>query len=510
MLRREGRTVIKGSKDACPCARRPDLVRGETDSGEIGEGAVCTNGTDCGASSSEGDPVAPPEADKAPSSAGEATRPQGVAGWIAGNPAFRAAEVDYLERLESRFFATVDGEGNLLRPFAVGDWTALLVLDRRFPKRSEDGSPCVKVYFVVPTVEELSAAADFGTSFVETDRAGNAYLTLRDFDALLERYLSGRSDLLISEFAVASFADFRKSYRRASKNEGGRRRAWVRPTLTASRYVDARKDSRQAPPNPKCSKVVLSDRALIQIYSETQARLSTETGGLLLGHYEGGVWYVVEASDPGWNATFQASYHEADDAYENHVCSVISRTYRHPLAFLGMWHRHPGSLDTFSGTDDETNSKYVDSCGNGCISALVNYDPDFRITFYYVERAEDGGVAYYQVDVEIGDNRFANPAILRIATIEDVDERSSGKHGGAGADGAGAEGGNGASAGETGAEGGNGGGVGDAGADGGNGGGAGGKRKRQKRTDGSAGLLPRGVLRRLFGQGKAPVGGLNG
>lgn len=485
--------MLKGSKDARPCAQRPELVRRETDSGEIGEDAVCANGTDCGTSSPEGEPAALPEADKEPSSAGEATRPQGVAGWIAGNPAFRAAEVDYLERLGSRFSATVDGEGNLLRPFAVGDWTALLVLDRRFPKHSEDGSPCVKVYFVAPTVEELSAAADFGTSFVETDRAGNAYLALRNFDALLERYLSGMSNLLISEFAVASLAEFRKSFRHAPKNEGGQDKAWVRPTLTASRYVDARKDSRQALPNPKCVKVVLSDRALIQIYNETQARLSTETGGLLLGHYEGGVWYVVEASDPGWNATFRASYHEADDAYENHVCSIISRTYRHPLAFLGMWHRHPGSLDTFSGTDDETNSKYVDSCGNGCISALVNYDPDFRITFYYVERAEDGGVAYYQVDVETGDNRFANPAILRIATIEDVDARSSGKRGGA----------DGGVAGDAGAGGADSGGAGDAGA-------GGGKQERQKRADDSAGRSPWGVLRRLFGQDKAPEGGYDG
>ena len=163
---------------------------------------------------------------------------------------------------------------------------------------------------------------------------------------------------------------------------------------------------------------------LTQIFCETQARINTETGGLLLGHYENGIWYVAEACDPGWNAIFQMSYHEADENYENHVCSVISRIYKHPLIFLGMWHRHPGSMDTFSSIDDITNTKYAEVCGNGCISALVNYDPDFRMTFYYVDIKSKPRLEYTNVRFEVGDDRFSNPRVLQIASIEDVINRN--------------------------------------------------------------------------------------
>lgn len=160
--------------------------------------------------------------------------------------------------------------------------------------------------------------------------------------------------------------------------------------------------------NPRCKKVVLSNRAYSQIYSETYSKIRTETGGLLLGHFENGVWYVVEASDPGINATFTTSYHEGDDVYENHICGVISRMYKHPLVFLGMWHRHPGSLDVFSGTDDQTNYKYAESAGNGCISALViyrdsctlvgtNIDGDFTLTYTSYNSASAFAALRYQL-----------------------------------------------------------------------------------------------------------------
>ena len=191
----------------------------------------------------------------------------------------------------------------------------------------------------------------------------------------------------------------------------------------SNKYVDGRR-SVTGRVNPYCKKIVLSDRAYIQIFNESQSRIQTETGGLLLGHFDDGVWYVVEASDPGINAKFFNAYHEGDDVYENHVCCVISRTYKHPLVFLGMWHRHPGSYDSFSGTDDGTNYKYAGSAGNGCISAIINYDPDFRITFYYVQQGENHRVYYTKVDVEVGDDKIPNKEMLKIASIEDVMRRS--------------------------------------------------------------------------------------
>ena len=196
---------------------------------------------------------------------------------------------------------------------------------------------------------------------------------------------------------------------------------------TSVHYKDGRKSCGHKP-NPKCSKIVMSDRALAQIYSETQEKDkdSNETGGLLLGQFIDGVWYIIESSDPGYNGVFRHSYHESDDKYANHVCKILSRIYKYPLNFLGMWHRHPGSMDTFSGTDDVTNTKYAKStddsvCKNGCISLLVNKDPNFRLTAYFVE-INEGEITYTKTDLNIGDSNITDRRAKEIANQNDIDK----------------------------------------------------------------------------------------
>lgn len=339
--------------------------------------------------------------------------------WASVAPDFRVPEATFVLKTFGNNLS-VDDSGRLLSPVSVGDWVMLLVYDSRFPRPAEHG-PAARLYFVAPTPEVVSATTGIPVeTFSCEGDGGERYLVVDGFDDFQQTYMSGRSDILMAERLLSAASELKGAYdeaKAAVEAAQASRPAWTRPTITHRHYEDTRTTTPGARQHPACRKVVLSDRAFVQIYNETQAHIRTETGGLLLGHYENGVWYVVEASDPGWDAVFRQTYHEANEHYENHVCEIMSRTYRHPLAFLGMWHRHPGDLDTFSGTDDETNSKYVDACGNGCISALVNYDPDYRLTFYYVERTRDGGVAYSLVDVEVGDGRFDNPAILELARV---------------------------------------------------------------------------------------------
>ena len=191
---------------------------------------------------------------------------------------------------------------------------------------------------------------------------------------------------------------------------------------TIKNYVDGMM-SKGEKPHSKCLKVHMSDRAFAQLYSETLDKGVKETGGFLLGHFIDNTWYIFESSDPGYNkSVFRHSYHESDEDYANHVCAILSRIYKHPLHFLGMWHRHPGSMDTFSGTDDGTNKKYAKSAGNGCISLLVNKDPDFRLTAYYVDIVDDD-INYTKVDLEIGDRHIMRRDICEIATQNDIDRR---------------------------------------------------------------------------------------
>ena len=364
--------------------------------------------------------------------------------WIKKSPQSRNAEVEFLSNAEFGYQMQITPSGELQQPLTIGNWTFLMVLDKSFPKETENHEIPIKVCLAVPNSKEIKKQISRKKiPYVSSDSNGVDYLCFSDFKQEYHKYLNGQHNKLLTETLLnhtynwasemIKFIEEEKS-RKASINRGIRTSSFwgFLKQSTSSvflnygerrpKYLDARRSFSDGC-NPKCKKVVLSDRAYIQIFNESQSRIQTETGGLLLGHYDEGVWYVVEASDPGINAKFYNAYHEGDDVYENHVCGVISRTYKHPLVFLGMWHRHPGSLDSFSGTDDRTNYKYAGSAGNGCISAIINYDPDFRITFYYVEQAANHQVYYTKVDVEVGDNKIPNKEMLKIASIDDAIRR---------------------------------------------------------------------------------------
>lgn len=158
-------------------------------------------------------------------------------------------------------------------------------------------------------------------------------------------------------------------------------------------------------------KVVFSERAIIALLSETQEHIKTETGGVFLGHRCGNIWYIVETIDPGLNCIFQPAYFEYDDVYLNHLMNKVDRLYKKPLDIVGLWHRHPGSFDQFSGTDDGTNIKYARRHPDGAISALVNIDPSFRITMYHVTDP----LSYRKIKYTVGD-KYIPPEFLAYAT----------------------------------------------------------------------------------------------
>lgn len=130
--------------------------------------------------------------------------------------------------------------------------------------------------------------------------------------------------------------------------------------------------------------VVFSDRAYAAVMAETTEKIQTETGGLFLGIVEDDTWYIIEAIDPGPKSVFEVAYFEYDQKYTQHLINKIANLYDEKLQLIGLWHRHPGSFDRFSTTDNGTNAKYAQMRSAGAISALVNIDPKFRITMYHV------------------------------------------------------------------------------------------------------------------------------
>ncbi len=150
----------------------------------------------------------------------------------------------------------------------------------------------------------------------------------------------------------------------------------------------------------KCNVVVFSNKAYNAIIDETFKQNPLETGGLLLGHRLGGDWIVMEVTPPGYNSPHQTTYFEHDKIFNDYIINSVSTKYHVPLELLGQWHRHPGSMDVFSATDDETNLDYAKIHPCGAISGLVNVDPNFRLTMRHVSNP----LHYDIVDVEVGDD----------------------------------------------------------------------------------------------------------
>lgn len=157
----------------------------------------------------------------------------------------------------------------------------------------------------------------------------------------------------------------------------------------------------------QCNTVVFSNKAYNAIIRETFEHEPVETGGILLGHVVEDTWVVMEVLPPGIHSIFKLAYFEYDEDFVNYLAHSVANQYKMPLSLLGLWHRHPGSMDVFSGTDDETNRTYARQLPNGVISGLVNVDPRFRFTMYYLNKDKDSGVGrphYQTVDVEVGDD----------------------------------------------------------------------------------------------------------
>lgn len=156
------------------------------------------------------------------------------------------------------------------------------------------------------------------------------------------------------------------------------------PDLAGRAAQAAARSFDERPFSPAGLRVHFTPRAWTSVLSETLTEVRTETGGILLGRRRGNDWVVVESIDPGPNSVFQMAYFEYDQPYVTHLANRIARLYEEPLEVIGLWHRHPGSFDRFSGTDDGTNASYAQLSPLGALSGLINIDPDPRLTLFHV------------------------------------------------------------------------------------------------------------------------------
>jgi hypothetical protein len=170
--------------------------------------------------------------------------------------------------------------------------------------------------------------------------------------------------------------------------------------------------------NTKCNVIVFSKRAIEEIKKETFRKSPYETGGILLGKIIDDQWYVIATTEPGPNSIFEISYFEYDQDFVTKEANRISKEFENELELLGLWHRHPGSMDVFSRTDDGTNTLFAKLRPEGAISGIVNLDPDFRLTMYHV----DLPLKYEKIEI-FTEEELIPPEFLRLKPLDVIEKK---------------------------------------------------------------------------------------
>lgn len=146
-------------------------------------------------------------------------------------------------------------------------------------------------------------------------------------------------------------------------------------------------------------KVLFSERAMSSIYSEMQANINVETGGVFLGEIVDGDFYVLESVSPGPNSIHNSNSFEYDSAYLNYTINKLLGIYEENVEVVGIWHQHLSGSSTFSIHDDIMNFKFADISRNGIISAIMNPDAFFSIKMYYVNKNHEYSIIDYKVNM---------------------------------------------------------------------------------------------------------------
>lgn len=144
--------------------------------------------------------------------------------------------------------------------------------------------------------------------------------------------------------------------------------------------------------------IFFTTKAYVQLLTEIEDYPYVETGGVLVGQRINNTFYVFETVDPGFKADRQRAEFSRHYEYTEHLAYKVAKQYEGKTTVIGYYHRHPGSYDHFSGGDDVSNLEFAKTF-NGVISGLVNIDPNFRLSFYYISpEGYQSKAISYQVD----------------------------------------------------------------------------------------------------------------
>lgn len=134
--------------------------------------------------------------------------------------------------------------------------------------------------------------------------------------------------------------------------------------------------------------VVFSDRASASMTVDIQYSIleKKEIGGVLLGHIENNIFYVIENVCPGFNIISSPVTFQYDKEFVDYLANHYSQMYKPKLHVIGLWHTHIDGEGIFSPSDRELNDCFVEAFGNCIVSSLIVInDPNVRIVNYCID-----------------------------------------------------------------------------------------------------------------------------
>jgi len=292
-------------------------------------------------------------------------------------------------------------------------WTVMVVYENDYDgaTNKNESDISVKVYSIEPNLDEIIAqqpAVFSGFDNILQDAQGNYYFHC--FNKSENASLTAAGSLML-----------------ASRYTKVLEKVFVLDENSNSdKSVDPRKIKKATCQKPK--HIVFSNRAFVALLAETKEKFTTETGGIFLGIMRNDIWFVIESIDPGPQSIFQPAYFEYDGNYVRHLANKVNRLYGDRLDVIGLWHRHPGSMDVFSNTDHGTIKKFAEQNRGVTISALVNIDPNFRLTMYVATLGSS--LICERISYEVDDNKIPKEvaSVLNHIDIEqNINAMSSGE-----------------------------------------------------------------------------------
>ena len=136
---------------------------------------------------------------------------------------------------------------------------------------------------------------------------------------------------------------------------------------------------------------IISKRAQAIIENDLGRFPDTETGGLLLGYSESeNDLFILEATDSGYqNTVHTIGSFQYDNAYQEHLCNLLSQLYQPPLTLVGVWHKHnsahSGDDFPFSYADEMIHNQLMES-HHSCVSILFEKTSESRNNIHYNTR----------------------------------------------------------------------------------------------------------------------------